>query len=114
MLLMVFTTDIIPDDGVDLPGSKGKYILFQAGYSPIYAVESEYKVNTRLRYPIMRGIVGDNYLYCKLNWLQRQTLYISTRETWFHKHPVAAWAFIVNIIFFIANLVFAVLNFMKL
>ncbi|NOU17586.1 MAG: hypothetical protein HOO91_08510 [Bacteroidales bacterium] len=103
--------NIVLDDKTELPGCKEKFIQFIAGYSPIYIEESQGKVNTRLRYPVFRGKCDNNYLYCKLNWFQRQKLSIITRQSWFHQYPIATWALIINTIFLIANLVFAYLNF---
>lgn len=103
--------NIILDDNTELPGCKGNYIQFVAGYSPVYAKVSNGKVNIRLRYPVFRGEIGNNYLYCKLNWLQRQKLSIITRQSWYHKHPVATLALIINTIFLIANIFFATSNF---
>ena len=103
--------NIVVDDNSEIPGCKGKYTQFIAGYSKIYEDESNGKVNTRLRYPVFRGKAENNYLYCKLNWIGRQKLSIITREAWIYKHPVATLALIINTLFLIANLVFAFLNF---
>jgi len=103
--------NIIVDDDSKVPGCKDKYTQFIAASSPIYEDESQGKVNTRLRYPVFRGEIGENILFCKLNWLERQKLSLITREAWIYKHPVATFALIINTLFLIANLVFAFLNF---
>lgn len=103
--------NIILDEETQLPGCEGNFIQFVAGYSPIYSKVSKGKVNTRIRYPAFRGEIGNNYLYCKLNWFQRQKLSLITRQSWFHKNPIATLAFLINTIFLFANLIFAIVNF---
>lgn len=103
-------SNIIHDDSVQLPHCPGNYIQFVAEYSPVYAFHSKDLVNTRLQYPTINGIRGNNVIFCKLNWWQRQKLAIITRESWIHKNPVATVALIVNILAGIINLVVGFIN----
>lgn len=74
--------NIIVDDDNLLPGFTDHYIKFFSDYSPIYTHKSNGIVNTRIRYPDNYGEKGKKYVYCKLNYLQRQKLYLIEKRHW--------------------------------
>jgi len=98
--------NIIIAKGQDLlPGCNYNFIQFKAGYSSVYSKRWDGVVNTRIQYPLFRGKIGENYLFCKLNWWQRRKLSYILKRSWVHKDPIATTALLISLLALILSII---------
>lgn len=107
--------NIITDENNRLPNCDDEYINFDALFSNAYYAHSKGKVNTHFDYPYngkykSTSIEGSNRLFAYLNWWQRAKLYLITKQSWFHKYPVPTWGFLLNSLFALVNIYFAIVT----